>query len=134
MIGLGTIVNIAAIIAGGLAGLFLKKFLSEHIVETVMQGVGLAVLIIGLSGVFEASFTVGGEKLSSNHILFMIISLAIGALIGELLKIENRLDSFGKLIEKRIVKDNENSTFAQGFVTASLIFCVGSMAIVGSLE
>ena len=134
MICFGTIVNVAAVIVGGSVGLILKKYLSRRIVETIMQGVGLAVIIIGLSGALGAAFKVVDGKLTSDHTILMIISLAIGALIGELLKIENKLDSFGKRIENRIVKPGETSTFAQGLVTATLIFCVGSMAIVGSLE
>jgi Uncharacterized membrane protein, possible Na+ channel or pump len=134
MICLGTIVNVTAIIVGSTAGLVLKKILSKRIVETVMQGIGLAVIVIGLFGTISAAFTVTDGKLSSDHILLMIISLAAGALVGELLKIENRLDAFGKRIETRFAKPGEPSTFAQGFVTATLIFCVGSMAIVGSLE
>ena len=134
MICLGTIVNVAAVIVGGVVGLVLKKILSKRIADTVMQGVGLAVIIIGLSGTLSAVFTVADGKLSSDHILLMIISLAIGALIGEWLKIENRLDAFGKFIERKMVKPGETSAFAQGFVTATLIFCVGSMSIVGSLE
>ena len=134
MICLGTIVNVVAVIIGGSAGLALKKILSKRIAETVMQGVGLAVIIIGLSGTLGAVFTVSEGKLSSDHILLMIISLAIGAFIGEWLKIENRLDTFGKFIENKMVRPGETSTVAQGFVTATLIFCVGSMAIIGSLE
>jgi len=134
MICVGTIVNVLSVLVGGTAGLVLKKFLSERITETVMQGVGLAVMIIGLSGAFGAAFTVADGTLSSNHTLLMIISLAVGAFVGELLKIETRLDAFGKFIENKLVRPGETSTFAQGFVTATLIFCVGSMAIVGSLE
>jgi len=134
MAGLGTIVNVAAIISGGAAGLVLKKFLSRRITDTVMQGVALAVIIIGISGALGAAFSVVEGKLSSDHILLMIISLAVGALIGELLRIEGRLDGFGKFIERKFTKAGESSTFAQGFVTATLVFCVGSMAIVGSLE
>ena len=134
MICLGTIVNVVAVIVGGSAGLALKKILSKRIAETVMQGVGLAVIIIGLSGTLGAIFTVSDGKLSSEHILLMIISLAIGAFIGEWLKIENRLDTFGKFIENKMVRPGETSTVAQGFVTATLIFCVGAMAIIGSLE
>ena len=131
---LGTIANVAAIIIGGMAGLVLKKLLSSRITDTVMQGVGLAVIIIGLSGALGAAFTVTDGKLSSDHILLMIVSLAAGALIGELIKIESRLDSLGKFIESKFAKPGETSNFAQGFVTATLIFCVGSMAIVGALE
>ena len=142
MTGLGTIVNVAAILLGGTAGLALKKILSKRITDTVMQGVGLAVIIIGISGALSAAFTVNinnnENSISSNHILLMIISLAIGALIGELIKIESRLESLGKFCEKKFSKPGETSasasTFSQGFITATLVFCVGSMAIVGSLE
>jgi len=134
MMGLGTIVNVAAIIVGGAAGLVLRKLISRRITDTVMQGVGLAVVIIGISGALSAAFTVVDENISSNHILFMIIALAIGAVIGELIQIEGKLESFGKICESKLSKPGEESTFAQGFVTATLVFCVGSMAIVGSLE
>ena len=134
MLMLGTIVNVATILAGGAAGLILKKVLSKSITDTVMQGVALAVIIIGISGALGAAFTVAGGKVSSEHILFMIIALAVGALIGELIKIEDRLDAFAKFCESKFVKPGGTSTFAQGFVTATLVFCVGSMAIVGSLE
>jgi len=134
MTGLGTIVNVAAIIVGSAAGLFLKKIISKRITDTVLQGMGLAVVIIGISGALSAAFTVVDGKIQSDHTLIMIISLAIGAIIGELIKIEGRLESFGKFCETKLTKEGETSTFAQGFVTATLVFCVGSMAIVGSLE
>ena len=127
MICLGTIVNVITVIVGGTLGLILKKFLAKRITDTIMQGVGLAVIIIGVSGALSAL---------GDHILLMIISLAVGALIGELLRIEDRLESFGKFMESKFVKQSDvsTSTFAQGFVTAALVFCVGSMAIVGSIE
>ena len=134
MTGLGTLVNIATIIAGGAAGLLLKKALSKRIMDTVMQGIALAVMLIGISGTLIASFAIADGKITGEHTLIMIISLALGALIGELLRIENRLEAFGGFCERRLTKPNEESTFAQGFVTATLVFCVGSMAIVGSLE
>lgn len=134
MICLGTIVNVATILVGGMIGLFCKKILSERITDTIMQGIGLAVIIIGISGALKAVFTVVENEIVTNHILFMIISLAIGALIGELLKIEDRLEKTAKFCEKRFTKPGETSTFAQGFITATLVFCVGSMAIVGALE
>ncbi|MCL2029653.1 MAG: DUF554 domain-containing protein [Deltaproteobacteria bacterium] len=135
MILLGTIVNVLSIIIGGLAGLVLKRFLAERITESVMQGVGLAVLIVGLSGALSSAFTVDIDgHISAGHILMMIISLAIGALIGELMQIEDKLHGFAKFCESKFVKPGETSTFAQGFVTATLVFCIGSMAIIGSLE
>jgi len=134
MSGLGTIVNVAAILVGGLAGLVLKKYLPKRITGTVMQGVGLAVLIIGISGALSSAFRIADDGISTDHILLMIISLAVGGLIGELIRIESRLDSFAKFCEKKLTKPSDDSTFTQGFVTATLVFCVGSMAIVGSME
>ena len=151
MLCLGTIVNVAAILIGGSAGLILKKALSKRITDTVMQGVGLAVIIIGISGALGAAFTVSAEGgISSSHILFMIIALAAGGLLGELLRIEDRLDVFAKFCERKFTKigskhdgsgimngdavDSSAPSFAQGFTTAALVFCVGSMAIVGSFE
>jgi len=133
MIWLGTIVNVATILIGGAIGLALKKVLAKRVTETVMQGVAFAVIIIGISGALGAAFTVVDGKLSSDHTLVMIISLAIGAVIGELIGIESKLNAFAEFCENKFSKPGE-TTFAQGFVTATLVFCVGSMAIVGSLE
>jgi len=134
MVGLGTIVNIGTILAGGALGLILKRVLSKRITDTMLQGIGLAVVIVGVSGTLIAAFTIVDGRIISEHVLIMIISLALGALIGELLRIEDGLESFGKFCEKKLVKPDGESTFAQGFVTATLVFCVGSMAIVGSIE
>ena len=134
MIGLGTLVNIGTIIAGGALGLVLKRVLAKRITDTVLQGISLAVLVIGISGTLSAAFTIVDGIIISEHVLIMIISLALGALIGELLRIEDRLDPFGSFCEKKLTKPDDESTFAQGFITATLVFCVGSMAIIGSLE
>ena len=134
MILLGTLANVMSILTGGAAGLALKKFLPKRITETIMQGIGLAVIIIGLSGALSAAFTVADGKISSDHILIMIISLALGALIGELINIDGKLNAFAESREKKTANPGEASTFAQGFITATLVFCVGSMAIIGALE
>lgn len=134
MILLGTIVNTASILAGGAAGLLLRKILSKRLTDTVMQGVGLAVLVIGMGGALGAAFKVAGSSVTSEHILLMVVSMAVGGLAGELLNIENKLDAFARFCERKLVKPGETSTFAQGFVTAMLVFCVGSMAIVGAME
>jgi len=134
MAGLGTIVNILTIIIGGAAGLVLKKVLSRRLTDTVLQGIALAVMVVGISGTLSAAFTVIDGNIITEHVLIMIISLALGALIGELLRIEERLESFGGFCERKLTKPDEESTFAQGFITATLVFCIGSMAIVGSLE
>ncbi|MCA1795878.1 MAG: DUF554 domain-containing protein [Desulfotignum sp.] len=118
---LGTIVNCLAIIAGSLVGLLFRNGIPECYNQTVMQAIGLAVLLVGLT-----------TAMVSDDLLVIIISLAIGALVGEWIGIEDRLDRLGKFLEKKFSRGS--SGFAQGFVTASLIYCVGSMAIVGALE
>ncbi|MCL2446108.1 MAG: DUF554 domain-containing protein [Oscillospiraceae bacterium] len=134
MPGLGTLVNVLAVLLGGAAGLVLKRFLSTRITDTVTHGLGLAVVMVGLWGTVSNAFAVRDDGLYAQHTMIVIISLAVGALAGELINIEKRLDSLAKKCEKRFVPNETQSTFAQGFVTASLIFCVGAMAIVGSLE
>jgi len=133
MIGLGTIVNFAAIILGGTAGVLLKQGLPERFKTTIMQCLGLAVTIIGVSGALQGIFQViEGNKLDRLYITGMIFSLVLGSILGELLKIEDRLDRLGEWFQQRFAKGE--STFAKGFVTASLVYCVGAMAIVGALE
>ncbi len=117
----GTIVNSVAIIAGSLIGLLFKGGISQSYKTTVMQAVGLAVVLIGLKGAFK-----------TDEILLMIASLVLGGLLGEYLAIEDKLEKAGKWLEARFSRNGNN--IATGFVTASLIYCVGSMAIVGSLE
>ncbi len=118
---LGNIVNAAAIIAGGLVGLLCRGGIPERYNKTVVHAISLAVLVIGIRGAMK-----------SDALLIIILSLALGSLLGEILKIEERLITFGKLLEKRFAGDDEG--FYKGFVTATLLFCVGSMGIVGALE
>ena len=133
MIGLGTIVNAAAIIIGGISGSLLRSGLSDRFRETLMQALGLSVLIIGISGALQGIYrVVDGDRLNSEFIMLMIFSLVIGSIIGELLNIEDRLERMGLWIQNRFLKNSGN--FAEGFITASLVFCVGAMAIVGSLQ
>lgn len=119
---LGTIVNALAIVVGALVGLVFKGGIPEKYNETVMKAIGLAVVLIGIM-----------NALKVQDLLLVIFSLAIGSIIGEFLDIEDKLESLGKWIEKKLSKGDEDS-IAKGFVTASLLFCVGSLAIVGSLE
>jgi uncharacterized membrane protein YqgA involved in biofilm formation len=118
---LGTIVNAAAIVAGSLAGLLFRGGIPETYNKTIMHAISLAVLIIGIKG-----------ALKSDDLLVVIFSLALGSLLGELLRIEDRLESLGRVLEKRFAKNDGG--FYQGFITSTLLFSVGSMAIVGSLE
>jgi len=118
---LGIIVNAIAIIIGGLIGTFIRGGLKEKYKETVMNGIGLTVIIIGITGAIK-----------SENMILVIISVVLGSIIGEAIGIEARLDRVGNSLEKRFGQGNSN--FSKGFVTASLVYCVGAMAIVGSLE
>ncbi|MDM8555413.1 DUF554 domain-containing protein [Desulfococcaceae bacterium HSG7] len=118
---LGTIVNALAIIAGSLIGLIFRGGIPEKYSQTLMHAIGLAVILIGLKG-----------ALQTDALLIVIISLAIGSVIGECLKIEDRLEWLGKQIGKRVSKKEDG--IAEGFVTTTLLYCVGAMAIVGSME
>ncbi len=120
---LGTIVNSLAIIGGCLLGIIIKGRMNEKIATTVMNGVALSVLYIGIAGAIE------GE-----NAIIMIICIAVGALLGEIIDFDKRLVDLGDNIEKRFNKNNDNLSISKGFVSASLLFCVGAMAIVGSLQ
>jgi len=123
---LGTIVNVMAIIGGSLTGLLFSRGIPENYKETILNGIALSVILIGLKSAFV-----------SDNLMIVILSIVIGSLAGEFMKIEAKLESLGTLLEKKMAsksKKGDTGTFAKGFVTASLVFCVGSMAIVGSLE
>ncbi len=116
----GTIVNVVAIILGTLVGRYLGHLFPERIRRTIMAGLGLAVLLIGMQ-----------LALQSNNALIVIGSLLIGGIIGEVLGIEARLENFGHWLQQRF-KDTGN--VAEAFVTASLLYCIGAMAIMGSIQ
>lgn len=121
---LGTFANCAAIIIGTLIGVTLKKGLPERLSTTIMQGVALCVLYIGISG-----------SLEGNNTIVVIISLVLGGIIGCLLDLDGKLNKLGEWIQSKFQKDGESkSTIAEAFVSASILFCVGAMAIVGSLQ
>lgn len=120
---LGTIVNAAAIIAGALLGKMLGQGLSENIKSTVLQGLGLGVLLVGATMALE-----------TNKIIVVLVSLMLGAVIGEIIGIESWLDRAGKALEKKVSANGDHGAVAKGFVTGTLIYCVGAMAIMGSLE
>lgn len=120
----GTIVNVITVIIGSCLGLLLKKGLSERLTNALMVAVGLAVAYIGIDG-----------SLSGENMLVAVLSLVIGAVIGEWLAIDRRLNRIGELLQRKLAKKSDGeSTIAQAFVSASLLFCVGAMTIVGSLQ
>lgn len=133
MTGMGTLVNTGAVIAGGIAGTLLRSGIPEKYKKTVMQAIGLSVMFIGISGTIKEMLVIAaGNKLDRQFIMLMIFSLVLGGLTGEFLKIEKRLENIGVWFQSKIPA--RGGAFAEGFVTASLVYCVGAMAIVGSLE
>lgn len=120
---LGTVVNSIAIIIGGAIGLLLKKGIPKRLSDAVMKGLSLCVLYIGIDGC-----------LKGNNVMITIISMVIGALIGEALDLDDKLKKLGDLIEKKFKSNGSKISIAEGLVTSSLLFCVGAMAVVGSLQ
>lgn len=120
---LGVLVNTACVIIGSLIGLMFKKGIPEKFTETVMVGIGLCTVYIGISG-----------ALKGNNTLILIISIVIGAVIGTWIDLDKRINSLGGLIGKHFKASSDSSSIAEGFVTGSLLFCIGAMTIVGSLN
>jgi uncharacterized membrane protein YqgA involved in biofilm formation len=120
---IATVINALLILVGGLIGLLFKNRIPERFSQVLTQGLALAVMCIGITSAIKTEDT-----------LCMIICLVIGTVIGELIRIEAHLDQLGGWIQRHVEKGKENSTFTQGFVSTSLIFCIGSMAIMGSME
>jgi hypothetical protein len=120
----GTLINVATVVAGSGAGLLVGSRLPERIRQTVLSGLGLMTLVIGMS-----------MALQTRNPLLMLASLLLGGVIGELLGLEERLQALGRSLETRVSgHSGEGSAFVKGFVTASLVFCVGPMTILGSIQ
>ena len=119
---LGSIINALFIVIGGMFGRFFKA-IPEKMKETVMTVIGLAIALLGIQMGFE-----------SNNFVVIVISLVIGAVIGEILNLEDKFNRFGLFVERLIGVRQSKGSIAEGFVTASLIFCIGSMAVIGALD
>ena len=119
----GTIVNVIAILLGCSVGFILKSKFPEKIGKIVMQALGLASLLIGMQ-----------MALKTDNVLLLIFSLTIGGIIGEVIGIEEGLEKFGERVKLKFKSSNSSERFVEGFVTASLLYCVGSMAIMGALK
>ena len=133
MHGLGTIVNVAAIVVGGLAGLLGGRRIPERLQKTLMSAMGVSVLFVGVSGALSQMLRAGGGALTVQGTMMMILSLAIGAVAGELLDLEDRMERFGAWLKVK-TKSESDGGFIGAFVTASLTVCIGAMAIVGSIQ
>lgn len=120
----GAVVNFFLVILGSLLGLLFKKGIPERIRQTLMTGMAFCVLYIGVTGLFE----------KGANVLVMIVCFAIGALIGELIDLDKQVNRLGTFVEKKVDKKGQHGKIAEGFVTATLLFCVGAMTIVGSID
>ena len=123
MIGLGTLINTGTVLVGGVVGLVFGDRIPDRIRTIVVQVIGLVTLGIGL-----------GDVLKTHNIVFPLVGMVIGGVIGELLAIEQRLEKFAELIRRRFARNQEPGKFINGFVTATLLFCVGPLTILGAMQ
>lgn len=130
---MGTVINVAAIIMAGILGKVVGKFLSERFQDSLNKACGISVLFIGIAGALEGMFTISDNGLTSGKSMMIVVCLALGALIGELLNIEDKFEQFGEWL-KRKTGNAKEKMFVDGFVTTSLTVCIGAMAIVGAIE
>lgn len=133
MIGLGTIINTAAVVLGGVLGLLLKNGIAKRFEKILMQALGLATIFIGIGGVLEYMLVAENGSISTQGTILLIFSLVIGCLLGEAINIEAKMEKLGVKL-KKVAKVKNDNRFVDGFVTASLIVCVGAMAIVGAMQ
>lgn len=135
MRGLGTIINAFAILIGGILGIGLKRFLKEHYQETILKATGFAVLFLGAAGTLSKMLVVSedGTMLDTTGSMMMILSLAAGALTGEMIDMDGLFERFGKWLKHRTGSDGDHR-FTDGFVSASLTVSIGAMAIIGSIQ
>ena len=136
MRGLGTVINVVTVLIGATIGMFLKGGLPSRFEKTVKSAAGLSTLVIGITSTLSEMFSVSADgSISANNIMLMVISLVVGAILGEAVDIEDKLEKAGDFCKRKasfLAKDNPK--FVEGFVSTSLLFCVGAMAIVGSIQ
>lgn len=125
-----TLVNGLAVIIGGFIGLLFRKSIKKAIFDAVLKVVGIVVLIIGLGGVLKELLIIDGTGFQTQNELLLLVSLSLGTFIGELFHIDDHLNHFGLFLEKKMNKGK----FSEGFISSSIIFCIGAMALVGSIK
>lgn len=123
MIGLGTLINTATVLVGGSVGLIIGDRIPERIRTIVVQVIGLVTLGLGLSDV-----------LKTHNMVFPLVGMVLGAIVGEALNIERRLEGIGEVIRRRFAGNQETGRFVNGFVTATLLFCIGPLTILGAMQ
>lgn len=133
MRGLGTIINVACILGGGIAGRLLGSRFKPRMQETLCCAAGIAVIFVGIAGAMEQMLAVTGGKLVSQGSVMMIISLALGAIVGELIDIDGKVERFGVYLREKS-NSSDDASFVSAFVNASCTVCIGAMAVIGSIR
>ncbi|MDO5292885.1 MAG: DUF554 domain-containing protein [bacterium] len=133
MIGLGTIINVSAILFGGLLGKLFKKALKKSMQDILMMASGVCVLFLGIGGALQEMLIINQGKLEVSGSMMMIGCFVLGSLLGEWIDIERRMEQFGAWLKVK-TKSEGDTTFIDGFVTTSLTVCIGAMAVVGSIQ
>ena len=123
MRGLGTIINTLTVLGGGLLGLLIGNKIPERVRVIIVQVIGLTTLAIGLRDVID-----------TDNIVFPLVGMVLGGIVGELLRLEDRLAGIGEFLRQKFAKEVAESSFVNGFVTATLLFCVGPLTILGAIE
>lgn len=139
MIGLGTIANVAAIIIGSIIGYYINDRFSKTLQESLMTAIGVALLVIGISGVVVRMLRVSNGRFDTQGTMLLILSLVIGTLLGEWWQIDLTMAKLGTVIRQKMIYfrkdlDRSDNLFIDGFVSATLITCIGAMAVIGSLQ
>lgn len=133
MPGLGTIINVVAILAGGFLGLSCGRLLKKESQDTLCKASGVCTLFLGIAGAMEGMLSISDGKITSGHSMLVILCLALGSLLGELMKLEDRFEGIGVWLREK-TGSAKDTRFVDAFVTASLTVCIGAMAIVGSIQ
>ena len=133
MIGLGTIINFAAIIAGGIIGMLFGRFVPDRLQDGLIKTCGISVLFIGIAGALEKMLSVEGQALTSGGTMLVVGCLSLGTLVGELLNIEAGFERFGSWLKQKTGNAKEVG-YVDAYVNASFTICIGAMAIVGAIE
>lgn len=133
MTGLGTIINSISIVAGGLIGHFTGKLFKSEQQESLNKACGVSVLFIGIAGAMEGMLKINGSEISSGKSMLVVLCLALGTILGELIGIENGFEQFGEWLKKK-TGNSGDASFVNAFVTGSLTVSIGAMAIVGAIQ
>ncbi len=133
MRGLGTVINVLAIIVGGIAGMSFKGLMTKRFQETLNAATGVCVIFLGIAGAMEKMLVINNGVLESKGTVMLIVSMAAGSLIGEAINLDGLMEKFGVWLKQKTNSQKDNS-FVEGFVNASLTVCIGAMAVVGSIQ